>query len=96
MTARNPRALCAGDSATIFVRPENMLPGMAAAGNTVTTTVAGSAFEGNFTHLFLRARDDIRLVCVLGQRDSAKLPAPGTTVRLHFAPDDTIALPATA
>jgi len=95
LTARNPRTLRAGDAATIFVRPESMLPGAAAAtDNAVTATAADSAFEGNFTHLFFRALDDIRLVCVLGPRDGANRPAAGDTVTLRFAAADAIALPA--
>jgi spermidine/putrescine transport system ATP-binding protein len=93
LQARNPRMLTPGDAATVFVRPESVLPGAAAADNRVRATLADSTFEGNVTHLLFRAAGDIRLACMLGPRDDAAQPLAGETITLHFAAADAIALP---
>jgi spermidine/putrescine transport system ATP-binding protein len=96
LEACNPKSLAPGDKATLFVRPESLLPGIEASANQVQATTAEIAYEGNLTHLAFRAADGIRLVAMLGPRDAATQPAPGETMTLRFAVGDAIVLPATA
>ena len=86
---RNPLALPVGAAATIFARPEAMR--FAATENTCAGQVTEVAYEGNLTHIGLRAADGTHLTVLLGA--GAALPEMGSAASVGFAPSDAVVLP---
>jgi len=98
MLARNPKDLRAGASATLFVRPEALLPRSDhddPAINRIAVHVIDLAYEGNQTHVMCATACGNRLLSLLGPRDPAA-PIPGSAAWLDFAPQDAIVLPSAA
>jgi spermidine/putrescine transport system ATP-binding protein len=83
-----------GHKAALFIRPEALR--LAAPGETaaVTAEVVTSAFEGNATHVFLRAAGDRRITLTLGRRDGAAEFKPGQAVGITYTVNDAIVLAA--
>ena len=52
--------------------------------------VDGAAFEGNFTHVALRASDGASATMTLGRDVGARALAIGASIGVDFAPDDAI------
>jgi spermidine/putrescine transport system ATP-binding protein len=82
-----------GTRASIYIRPEALRiagPGDLAG---LTAEVVTSAFEGNATHVFLKAAGERRITVTLGHRDGTHIFAPGQSVGLTYTPADAIVLP---
>jgi spermidine/putrescine transport system ATP-binding protein len=79
--ATNPLALKKGALATLFVRPEALRFG--ATDNTITAVTREIAYEGNLTHVGLRATDGTHLTVLL----SAGEPAPAMDAPASFGFD---------
>ena len=89
---RNPLALPAGSRAIVFVRPEALHPG-ALAENRLEATAAEIAYEGNLTHIGLRARDGTKLTVLLNASEQREPPPEGVVTALSFAAEDATVLP---
>jgi len=89
LRGRNPRGLQPGQPAKLFVRPEALRvrpQGFAA-------DVADIAYEGNLTHISLRA-GDTPLAMLIGAGDHTQPPNIGDHVTLGFAEHEATVLPA--
>lgn len=94
LRARNPHGLRPGDRAILFVRPERCRLAAADDMNTVAGRLARVDFEGPFVNLFVDhggARE--AMVHLTNQGDEPHL-APGSPVRIGFAADACLVLPA--
>jgi spermidine/putrescine transport system ATP-binding protein len=85
-----------GASATLFIRPEALKLAAPGATPALTAEVTGTAFEGSFTHVALRAAQGQTLTMSLGREADPHSLAIGAKVGLAFASADALALPAPA
>ena len=85
----NPLGLQKGARATLFVRPEALRFG--AAENAVSATTREIAYEGNLTHVGLRASDGTHLTVLLGAGETA--PAMDAPASFGFDAGRAIILP---
>ena len=85
----NPLGLKKGAPATLFVRPEALRLGMQ--DNQITAMTREIAYEGNLTHVGLRATDDSHFTVLLGAGETA--PAMDATASFGFDPARAIILP---
>ncbi len=87
--ATNPLALKKGARAILFVRPEALRFG--AADNAIAAVTSEIAYEGNLTHVGLRAADGTHLTVLLGAGETA--PAMDAPASFGFAAARAIVLP---
>ena len=85
-----------GAPATLFIRPESLKLAAPEATPDLMAEVSGTAFEGHFTHVSLRAANGHALTMSLGRDTDASGLAPGAKVGLAFASSDALVLGATA
>ncbi|WP_342345665.1 ABC transporter ATP-binding protein [Falsirhodobacter halotolerans] len=79
-----------GQGATLFVRPEALVPGGAT--NPLTATVERVDFEGAFALLHGRMADGERLTASVGSTDLGRAPAMGAAATFGFHPDHAVVL----
>jgi spermidine/putrescine transport system ATP-binding protein len=93
LKGRGGAGLKPGDPATIFLRPEALR--LCAPGETpdLTAEFVNSAFEGNFTFVFLRAASGQAMTMSVGRDADIGALAPGASVALAFDSADALALP---
>ncbi|PGH54735.1 ABC transporter ATP-binding protein [Azospirillum palustre] len=92
LRGRNPRGLAVGDRATLYVRPERLMPerpGVGEGDNSLTARVSHSDFEGAFVNAFLDGGLTVQMPH-LGQEPAF---VPGETARLGFRAADAVVLP---
>jgi spermidine/putrescine transport system ATP-binding protein len=82
-----------GARATLFVRPETLKLAAPDATPDLRAEVGGTAFEGSFTHVALRASNGQALTMTLGRDADASSLAPGAEVGLAFSSVDALVLP---
>ncbi len=87
----NPLNLTAGAEAILFIRPESLHFGVTE--NRCTAITTEIAYEGNLTHVGLRADDGSHLLVLLGGAENRTPPALDARVELGFAAADAIVLP---
>jgi spermidine/putrescine transport system ATP-binding protein len=89
LVGRNPRGLRAGDRASLFIRPERLVPLAPAGPNTITATVERQDFEGPFvTTVFAGG------ITAQASHDGTERPlAQGSAARLAFRPEHAAVLP---
>jgi spermidine/putrescine transport system ATP-binding protein len=91
LQGRAGAGLAVGQAATLFVRPESL--GIAQEGQgRFTAEVAGSAFEGNLTHVSLIAADGRKLTMSLGRDLGARQLVAGARIGVDYATENAIAL----
>ena len=102
LRARNRENLTAGDSATVFVRPERCLlldgtqADTALPDNTLVSEVERVDLEGAYVNLFVRGDQGRSLIVHLtNDRDLSKL-STGQQVTIGFSADAAVALPSAA
>jgi spermidine/putrescine transport system ATP-binding protein len=93
LTGRGGAGLKPGDPATIFLRPEALR--LVAPGETThfAAEFVNSAFEGNFTLVFLRAANGQAMTMSVGRGAKIGALAPGASVGLAFSSADALVLP---
>jgi len=93
LKGRAGAGLSKGVRAMIFLRPEAIR--VAAPGTAVgfEASVVNSAFEGNLTHVFLRAGDGQALTMSVGHGGAVGDLTPGARLALAVAPADALILP---
>ncbi len=91
-------ALQPGDSAMVFVRPENLAVAESGAGgdNHFAATVANEEFEGQSYHVFLKAEGGSEIKMTLTNQGQSRAPSVGAAVTLSYNPDQAVALPSGA
>jgi len=94
LRGRNRHGLKAGAEAILFVRPEALTLGQGAAEATIESKVLNVAFEGNMTHVFLKGPGRKDIVLTVGRGATVRIPEPGETARVGFAPEKATMLPA--
>jgi spermidine/putrescine transport system ATP-binding protein len=93
LKGRAGAGLTRGGLATIFLRPEALRPCAPGALPDLTAEFVNSAFEGNFTLVFLRAANGQALTMSIGRGADVGALTPGAPVGLAFASADALALP---
>jgi spermidine/putrescine transport system ATP-binding protein len=93
LKGRAGAGLTRGGLATIFLRPEALRPCAPGALPDLTAEFVNSAFEGNFTLVFLRAANGQALTMSIGRGADVGALTPGAQVGLAFASADALALP---
>ncbi|HEX2887550.1 ABC transporter ATP-binding protein [Vineibacter terrae] len=93
LPGRRRNGLAVGDRALVFVRPEALRLVSDDAPAPISCELSSSAFEGNATHLFARARQGQPIVVTLSRRDEAGAMAPGQKLGLDYAAHDGLVLP---
>ena len=93
LKGRSGAGLAQGALATIFLRPESLRMHPAGNGADLTAEYVNSAFEGNFTLVFLRAANGQPLTMAVGRGAEIGALAPGAPVGLSFSGDDALVLP---
>jgi len=83
--------LAPGQTATLFVRPEQLRIAGEGQGR-FGAEVVGSTFEGNLTHIALRGCDGRPLTMSLGRHLGASGLSPGDRVGVDYSPEEAIAL----
>ena len=96
LAGRRGAGLAVGTEAVAFVRPEALRLAGANEASVLEAELLTTAFEGNVTHLFLRARNGQQVTVTSGRREAAAIPAIGATVGLAYDPRDAIVLAAGA
>ncbi len=96
LAGRRRNGLAVGDRALVFVRPEALRVVSDGAAACISCELASSAFEGNATHLFARARTGEAITVTLSRRDDAGAMTPGQRLALDYAADDGLVLPVDA
>jgi spermidine/putrescine transport system ATP-binding protein len=93
LKGRAGAGLIAGALATIFLRPEALV--FAAPGDApdFTAEFVNSAFEGNFTLVFLRAANGQPITLSVGRGADIGALAPGAPIGLNFSSVDALVLP---
>ena len=81
-----------GALATIFLRPEALRLAAPGAAPDFAAEFVSSAFEGNFTLLFLRAANGQPLTVSIGRGAELGALAPGASVGLTYSGDDAAVL----
>jgi spermidine/putrescine transport system ATP-binding protein len=89
---RNPRKLARNAEAVLFVRPEFLQLGQPGE-NVCEADTVDLAYEGNLTHVTLRAGAGTPLLALLGAAARQAPPAPGERVTVGFAARDAVVLP---
>jgi spermidine/putrescine transport system ATP-binding protein len=88
--------LSPGDSAMVFIRPENLTVAESGAGgdNRIAATVANEEFEGQSYHVFLEGAGGSQIKMSLTNTGQARAgSAIGDQVTLSYDPDQAVALP---
>jgi spermidine/putrescine transport system ATP-binding protein len=93
LKGRSGAGLARGALATIFLRPEALQMRPAGNGADLTAEFVNSAFEGNFTLVFLRAANGQPLTMAVGRGAEIGALAPGAAVGLAFSGADALVLP---
>jgi spermidine/putrescine transport system ATP-binding protein len=93
LKGRGGAGLAPGALATIFVRPEALSLHPPGNGADLTAEFVNSAFEGNFTLVFLRAANGQPLTLAVGRSAELGALAPGAQVGLTFSGADALVLP---
>jgi spermidine/putrescine transport system ATP-binding protein len=88
--------LSKGARAMIFLRPEAIRVAAPGAAAGFEASVVNSAFEGNLTHVFLRAGDGQALTMSVGHGGAVGDLTPGARLALAVAPADALILPSPA
>jgi spermidine/putrescine transport system ATP-binding protein len=96
LAGRRGAGAVAGAEAVAFVRPEALRLAAPNEPAVFTADLVTTAFEGNATHLFLRARDGQQVTVTASRRDGTAIPAIGTAVGLVYETRDAIVLAAGA
>jgi spermidine/putrescine transport system ATP-binding protein len=91
LRGRAGAGLAVSKPATLFVRPESLRITGEGLGQ-FAAEVAGSAFEGNLTHVSLIAADGRKLTMSLGRAFGVNALAAGDRIGVDFATEDAIAL----
>ena len=82
LRGRAGAGLIPGAPATLFIRPEALKLAAPGATADLTAEVGAAAFEGNFTHVALRAANGQALTMSLGRDGEADALAPGARIGL--------------
>jgi spermidine/putrescine transport system ATP-binding protein len=93
LKGRSGAGLNPGGLATLFLRPEALAFSEAGSTPDLTAEFANSAFEGNFTQIFLRAANGQPLTMSLGRGVEIGALSPGAPVGLQFSSADALVLP---
>jgi spermidine/putrescine transport system ATP-binding protein len=96
LTGRAGPGLVAGAPATLFIRPEALKPAVSGATPDLMAEVGGTAFEGSFTHVALRASNGQPLTMTLGRGDETGGLEPGGRIGIKFASADALVLSGSA
>ncbi|MBL8698423.1 MAG: ABC transporter ATP-binding protein [Alphaproteobacteria bacterium] len=81
-----------GSAGQIFIRPESIRLARDGDRAMLSAAIQTTAFEGNSTHVFLRADDGKPITVTLGRHDGADLPPPGTRLGLTYEATDAVVL----
>ena len=84
--------LNAGEPATLFIRPEVLRIAATGATPELTAEVEGTAFEGSFTHVALRASNGQALTMTLGRDADAAAIGVGAKIGLAFSDSEALIL----
>ncbi len=84
--------LSSGDKAMLFIRPEAIVLSKAEE-NALEATVETEAFEGQATHLYLRAPNGLAIRMSLVNRGEVRDTHAGSRQRLSFSSDKAVVLP---
>jgi spermidine/putrescine transport system ATP-binding protein len=84
-----------GDSAMVFIRPENFTVAEAGASgdNHITATIRNEEFEGQSYHVFLEAQSGSNIKMSLTNRGQSRASAIGDSLTLSYNPEQAVALP---
>jgi spermidine/putrescine transport system ATP-binding protein len=93
LKGRAGAGLSAGALATIFLRPEALVFAAPGATPDFTAEFVNSAFEGNFTLVFLRAANGQPITLSVGRGADIGALAPGAPIGLNFSSADALVLP---
>jgi spermidine/putrescine transport system ATP-binding protein len=93
LRGRSGPGLTSGALATIFLRPEALRLATPGVAPDLAAEFVNSAFEGNFTLVFLRAANGQPLTMSAGRGADIGALAPGAPVGLTFASADALVLP---
>ena len=93
LKGRAGAGLSASALATIFLRPEALAFAAPSAAPDFTAEFVNSAFEGNFTLVFLRAANGQPITLSVGRGADMSALAPGASVGLTFSSADALVLP---
>jgi spermidine/putrescine transport system ATP-binding protein len=93
LKGRAGAGLGAGALATIFLRPEALAFAAPGATPDFTAEFVNSAFEGNFTLVFLRAANGQPITLSVGRGADISALAPGASIGLSFSSADALVLP---
>jgi spermidine/putrescine transport system ATP-binding protein len=93
LKGRAGAGLVPGALATIFLRPEALAFAGPGATPDFTAEFVNSAFEGNFTLVFLRAANGQPITLSVGRGADMSALAPGASVGLNFSSADALVLP---
>ncbi|MDH2327811.1 ABC transporter ATP-binding protein [Cereibacter sp. SYSU M97828] len=85
---RGRGSVAAGQGATLFVRPEALIPG----GGALTAQIDRVDFEGAFALVHGRLGDGSALTASVGSTDLAHAPEPGAQASFGFAPEHAVVL----
>jgi spermidine/putrescine transport system ATP-binding protein len=96
LTGRAGPGLVAGAPATLFIRPEALKLAAPGVAPDLTAEVGGTAFEGSFTHVALRASNGQPLTMTLGRGDEIGSLEPGARIGIKFASADALVLSGSA
>lgn len=87
---RADRHLAIGQAATVYVRPEALMPGVGA--NTLRARVSRMDFEGAFALIHGEFPNGAALAASVPSTRLADAPAPGTDASFSFAPEHAVVL----
>jgi spermidine/putrescine transport system ATP-binding protein len=87
---RAQSSVAIGQAATLYVRPEALMPGVGA--NTLRARVSRMDFEGAFALIHGQFPDGAALAAAIPSTRLADAPAPGTDASFFFAPDHAVVL----
>ncbi len=88
--------LAPGDSAIVFIRPENFTVAGSGSGNGIAATIVNEEFEGQSYHISLEAAGGTQVKMSLTNRGQSRASSTGESVTLAYKPDQAVALPAGA
>ena len=87
---RADQGLAIGEAATLYVRPEALIPGAGA--NTLRARVGRMDFEGAFALVHGQFSDGAALTAAVPSTRLGDAPAPGTDASFSFAPEHAVVL----
>ncbi|MGB3148808.1 MAG: ABC transporter ATP-binding protein [Paracoccaceae bacterium] len=93
LRGRNPKGLKPGDQAVLFVRPESLQPTAGADDCTISADVTSVAFEGNLTHVYLRAAARKEITMTIGHNSMSSTPEKGAKTPISYDPSQGLILP---